>query len=82
MLKPNKLKKNIKISDTSSTFKLWSNTPAKIYRKFYIFHVQNPKEVQEGKSKPILVEKGPYVYSEVILLTWDSRLGKTTKTIF
>jgi len=27
--------------------------------------VKNPKEIQQGTAKPILVQKGPYVYTLV-----------------
>ena len=36
--------------------------PVPIYMKFYFFHVLNPKEVQTGKARPRIVEKGPYSY--------------------
>ena len=49
----------------SEKYKAFLDPPAKIYRKYYIFDVKNPKEFQQGRNKPILVEKGPYVYSLV-----------------
>lgn len=41
------------------------NPPVQLYRSFYFFHVQNPKEFLEG-AKPFLVERGPYVYREIM----------------
>ena len=32
--------------------------------KFYLFHVENPEEIQNGK-KPIVTEKGPYAYKQI-----------------
>ena len=34
-----------------------------IYAKYYIFHVENPDEIKEGK-KPQVTQFGPYVYQE------------------
>ena len=53
------------IQNNSSAYKFWQNPPAKILRKYYLFDVRNPIEVQSGKDKPYLVQRGPYVYSEV-----------------
>ena len=37
-----------------------------IYRKYYLFSVKNPTEVQKGLEKPQLIEYGPYVYREIL----------------
>jgi scavenger receptor class B protein 1 len=44
----------------------WSNPPVFIYRKYYLFSVKNPTEVQKGLEKPHLIEYGPYVYREIL----------------
>jgi scavenger receptor class B, member 1 len=54
------------ISDSSPAFKYWLEPPATVYRKYYIFDVKNPLEIKEGTNKPIVVEKGPYVFREKI----------------
>jgi len=54
------------ITNSSPALKYWLEPPATVYRKYYLFDVKNPKEIKEGTSKPWLVEKGPYVYSEKI----------------
>ena len=52
------------MAPNSSRLELWINTPVEIYRKFYFFNVENPDEVLNG-HKPVLTERGPYVYREV-----------------
>lgn len=52
------------LSDGSSTYSAWVHAPIPVYMKFYMFHVTNPEEVVHYGAKPILEEKGPYVYSE------------------
>jgi hypothetical protein len=42
-------------------------TPYPVYLKFYVFHVVNPKAIENGE-KPILEEMGPYVYRSISLL--------------
>lgn len=41
------------------------NPPMRLYRSFYFFHVQNPDQFLRG-AKPVLVERGPYVYREIM----------------
>lgn len=64
-----KIHQNIIVQPNSTAFTFWTKPPAKIYRKYYLFDVRNPIEVEKGKDKPFLVERGPYVYSEV----WEKR---------
>ena len=49
----------------SYRFKMWVDLPVKIYRKYYFFNVENPTEIENG-AKPVLTERGPYVYSQVL----------------
>ena len=42
--------------------------PASILRKYYIWDVRNPDDVEKG-AKPVLIQRGPYVYSEY----WEKR---------
>ena len=60
---------NVIVQPYSKAFEFWINPPAKIYRKYYLFDIRNPLEVEQGIDKPFLVERGPYVYSEV----WEKR---------
>lgn len=34
-------------------------------RKYYIFDVKNARDVERGRAKPKLVQRGPYTYSEL-----------------
>lgn len=36
-----------------------------MYRKYYFFHIINPNEFLKG-SKPSFIERGPYVYRELL----------------
>lgn len=56
------------IQEDSPAYKFWLNPPAKIYRKYYLFNVENPEEVEKGE-KPRLTQRGPYTYSE----KWEKR---------
>jgi hypothetical protein len=38
----------------------------KVFRKYYFFDIKNPREIENGKNKPKLIQRGPYTYSEVI----------------
>lgn len=68
--------KNIIVQPYSKAFEFWVNPPAKIYRKYYLFDVRNPLEVEKGLDKPFLIERGPYVYSE----KWEKRNIKFFET--
>ena len=57
------------LQPTSKAYDFWRSPPAKIYRHYYLFDVRNPVDVQKGVAKPILIERGPYTYSEV----WEKR---------
>ncbi|RVE56683.1 hypothetical protein OJAV_G00223090 [Oryzias javanicus] len=55
------VKKEAVIEPGTIAYDNWVATGAKVYRQFWFFDVQNPKEVEQG-GKPVLVEKGPYTY--------------------
>ncbi|RNA34597.1 Scavenger receptor class B member [Brachionus plicatilis] len=59
------IKQSLIIIPNSSQLELWVNPPIFVYRKYYFFHVQNPKEFLDG-AKPSLIERGPYVYREIL----------------
>uniref|UniRef100_A0A3B3D1N4 Platelet glycoprotein 4 n=1 Tax=Oryzias melastigma TaxID=30732 RepID=A0A3B3D1N4_ORYME len=55
------VKKEATIEPGTIAYDNWVAAGAKVYRQFWFFDVQNPKEVELG-GKPVLMEKGPYTY--------------------
>ena len=51
------------LSPTSGSFPMWSVLPAPMIASMYLFHVLNPEEFSAG-AKPMLEERGPYVFTE------------------
>ncbi|XP_035196634.1 scavenger receptor class B member 1 isoform X2 [Oxyura jamaicensis] len=55
--------KNVRIDPSSISFGMWKDIPVPFYLSVHLFEVLNPNEVLEG-AKPILNQRGPYVYRE------------------
>ncbi|KAM6339474.1 scavenger receptor class B member 1 isoform 2-T12 [Alca torda] len=55
--------KNVRIDPSSMSFSMWKDIPVPFYMSVYIFEVLNPKETLQG-AKPVLNQRGPYVYRE------------------
>ncbi|KAM6051364.1 scavenger receptor class B member 1 isoform 3-T3 [Theristicus caerulescens] len=55
--------KNVRIDPSSISFRMWKDIPVPFYMSVYFFEVLNPKEVLQGQ-KPVLNQRGPYVYRE------------------
>ncbi|XP_064889435.1 scavenger receptor class B member 1 isoform X3 [Columba livia] len=55
--------KNVRIDPNSISFSMWKDIPVPFYLSVHFFEVLNPKEVLQG-AKPVLNERGPYVYRE------------------
>ena len=49
------------LTPDSPIFPEWETPSIPMTSKFYFFDVMNPDEVFNG-AKPVLVEKGPYIY--------------------
>ncbi|XP_013772957.1 scavenger receptor class B member 1-like [Limulus polyphemus] len=56
------IQKNLPLAKGSMSYKLWKDIPLPLYQKIYFFNVTNPEEFLQQKSKPKLVEIGPYTY--------------------
>lgn len=57
--------KNLSLKKDSPTLKQWANPISTVYRKYYFFDMKNSWRFLKGlDKKPILIEKGPYVYRE------------------
>lgn len=68
------LSKQLKLSPGSKTLDMWKETPIPIYMEVYLFNWTNPEDSQHGKTKPVFVEMGPYVFKEhrsKLNLTWN-----------
>ena len=51
------------LSPTSGSFPMWQKLPEPMLASMYLWEVKNPAEVSLG-SKPVLEERGPYVFTE------------------
>ncbi|KAF6024458.1 SCARB2 [Bugula neritina] len=60
---PIELAKSLTLKDNTKGLTAWEHPmdTSDAYITFYVFDVQNPNDVLQG-AKPVLVEKGPYVY--------------------
>ncbi|XP_068608709.1 scavenger receptor class B member 1 [Brachionichthys hirsutus] len=47
------------------SYTMWKDVPVPFYMSVYFFHILNPKEILKGE-KPMLEERGPYVYRKYI----------------
>ncbi|XP_009983960.1 PREDICTED: scavenger receptor class B member 1, partial [Tauraco erythrolophus] len=54
---------NVRINPSSISFSMWKDIPVPFYMSVYFFEVLNPTEVLQG-AKPVLNQRGPYVYRE------------------
>ncbi|KAM4827125.1 scavenger receptor class B member 1 isoform 2-T2 [Thomomys bottae] len=55
--------KNVRINPQSLSFSMWKEIPVPFYLSVYFFEVINPNEILKGE-KPLVQERGPYVYRE------------------
>ncbi|XP_068013538.1 scavenger receptor class B member 1 isoform X1 [Melanerpes formicivorus] len=55
--------KNVRIDPKSISFRMWKDIPVPFYMSVYFFEVLNPSQVLQGE-KPMLSQRGPYVYRE------------------
>ncbi|KFQ25796.1 Scavenger receptor class B member 1, partial [Mesitornis unicolor] len=54
---------NVRINPSSMSFNMWKDIPVPFYMSVYFFEVLNPKEILRG-AKPVVNQRGPYVYRE------------------
>ena len=45
------------------SFWLYPNNVSSVKRKYYLFNVENPDDVEAGIAKPNLTQKGPYCFN-------------------
>ena len=71
------------LSPTSGSFPMWSVLPEPMVASMYLFEVMNPDQVAKG-FKPVLQERGPYVFTEQHYktdLVWNDNGTVTYKQI-
>ncbi|XP_015743922.1 platelet glycoprotein 4-like [Python bivittatus] len=56
------IKKETVIENGTTIYSNWIVPGSPVYRQFWFFDVQNPEDVMENGSAPILQQKGPYTY--------------------
>jgi len=69
------LESQLRIAEGTQAFQAWQETPIPIYSSFYFFHIINPKDFVENHAKPVLEERGPYVFrekEEKVDLVWNN----------
>ncbi|NXG13931.1 SCRB1 protein, partial [Grallaria varia] len=54
---------NVRIDPSSISFSMWKDIPVPFYLSVHFFEVLNPDQVLQG-AKPVLSQRGPYVYRE------------------
>lgn len=52
-----------KLLQGTTVYTQWENLNVPFYSRFYLFNVENPKQVTKG-AIPILRERGPYTYRQ------------------
>ncbi|XP_063164166.1 platelet glycoprotein 4-like [Candoia aspera] len=57
-----KIKMEAVIENGTVSYENWVVPGSPVYRQFWLFDVQNPEDVMENGSNPILQQKGPYTY--------------------
>ena len=50
------------IKEGTASYAAWKETPIPVYTKFYFFDMLNPRDLFHKHEKPILEERGPYVF--------------------
>lgn len=58
------LNSQLVVREGTESFKAWRETPMPVFTKFYFYSIINPEDFQLNHAKPILEEKGPYVFRE------------------
>lgn len=56
------VKKEAVIENGTVAYENWVLAGSPVYRQFWLFNVNNPLEIAQNGSKPILRQKGPYTY--------------------
>ncbi|KAJ8339526.1 hypothetical protein SKAU_G00363120 [Synaphobranchus kaupii] len=64
MIIDDQIVKNVEINPKNDlSYTMWKDIPVPFFMSVYFFHVLNPSEILVGE-KPMLEQRGPYVYKE------------------
>jgi len=69
------LQSQLTIGEGSAAYNAWLETPLPVFTKFYFFDMVNPRDLFYKNEKPILEERGPYVFRQVerkVGLVWHN----------
>ncbi|XP_032888825.1 lysosome membrane protein 2-like [Amblyraja radiata] len=58
------IKERTKLKLNSESLKNWKDPPVPVYMQYFLFHIENPEEILQGKQA-IVREVGPYTYKEL-----------------
>jgi len=67
------LESQLTVKEGTEAYKAWKETPIPVYNKFYLYSIINPHDFLVNHAKPILEQKGPYVFrnkEEKVDLVW------------
>lgn len=62
------------LSESSTSFQIWKDTPVPMYIQFYFFNWTNPDDIEDKSTKPSFVQMGPYRFKWVLFIHCTSRL--------
>ncbi|XP_061732181.1 scavenger receptor class B member 1 isoform X4 [Nerophis ophidion] len=65
VMKDQIIKNTVIDPNNKMTYTIWKDVPVPFYMSVYFFNILNPKEVLNGE-KPIVEQRGPYVYRKRI----------------
>lgn len=69
------LKSKLELYEGSFSYNIWKKTPVPMKLRFFLYEITNPYEFSKLGAKPIMKERGPYVYNEYHLktnVTWEN----------
>jgi len=58
------LKSKMEVAEGTLSYNLWKNTPVPMKISFNLYELVNPEEYTKKGAKPVVRERGPYVYNE------------------
>ncbi|KAG9353549.1 hypothetical protein JZ751_011667 [Albula glossodonta] len=73
---------NVEINPKNElSYTMWKDIPVPFFMSVYFFHVLNPNEILLGE-KPMLEQRGPYVYNAESVHGWGLRRSESHSLSF